>query len=34
VKVFGVVVIALILLVLIMMLAGGHGSGAHIPSGG
>jgi len=33
VKVFGVVVIALILLVGIMMLAGGHGPGAHIPSG-
>jgi len=34
VKVFGVVVIALILLVGIMMLGGGHGPGAHIPAGG
>jgi hypothetical protein len=34
VKVFGVVMIALILLVGIMMLGGGHGPGAHVPSGG
>jgi hypothetical protein len=34
VKVFGVVVIGLILLVGIMMLSGGHGPGAHVPSGG
>lgn len=32
VKVFGAVVIALIGLVVIMMLAGGHGPGAHMPS--
>jgi hypothetical protein len=34
VKVFGAVVIALILLVGIMLLGGGHGPGAHIPAGG
>lgn len=34
VKVFGTVVIALILLVGIMMLVGGHGPGRHMPSGG
>jgi uncharacterized membrane-anchored protein len=34
VKVFGVVVIALILLLGIMTLGGGHGPGAHVPSGG
>lgn len=34
VKVFGVIVVVLILLIGIMMLGGGHGPGAHIPSGG
>ena len=34
VKAFGVVVIALTLLLGIMTLGGGHGPGAHIPSGG
>jgi hypothetical protein len=33
VKAFGLVVIVLILLVCIMMLVGGHGPGAHTPSG-
>jgi hypothetical protein len=34
VKVFGVIVVVLVLLIGIMMLGGGHGRGAHIPSGG
>jgi hypothetical protein len=34
VKVFGIIVIVLVLLVGIMMLSGGHGPGAHAPSGG
>ncbi len=34
VRVFGIIVIVLILLVGIMMLVGGHGPGAHTPSGG
>ncbi len=34
VKVFGIIVIVLILLVGIMMLVGAHGPGAHTPSGG
>jgi len=34
VKVFGVVVIVLMLLVGAMLLGGGHGPGAHVPSNG
>ena len=34
VKVFGVIVAVLVLLIGIMMLGGGHGPGAHMPSGG
>jgi len=34
VKVFGIIVIVLVLLVGIMMLSGSHGPGAHAPSGG
>lgn len=34
VKVFGAIVVVLVLLIGIMMLGGGHGPGAHIPSGG
>ena len=34
VKVFAVIVVVLVVLIGIMMLAGGHGPGAHMPSGG
>jgi hypothetical protein len=34
VKMFGLIVIVLVLLICIMMLVGGHGPGAHTPSGG
>ncbi|UUZ65483.1 hypothetical protein LP417_13845 [Polaromonas sp. P1-6] len=34
VKVFGVIVVVLVVLAVIMMLTGGHGPGAHMPSDG
>jgi len=34
VKVFGVVVVLLILMLGVMLLGGGHGPGAHMPSDG
>lgn len=33
VKVFGVIIIVLLLMVMVMLTGGGHGPGAHLPSG-